>query len=81
VPVCDGQMRYREGKGRSHEFKVWNLHTKEILKLFCDTEELDNSFRLLTEMPVQPERFGCIHLGHFKIVFWPSIQNEQGHTD
>lgn len=50
-------------------FKVWDRHFEEILKLFGDTQELDNSLCLLAEMSIQPERFCGIHLGHFKIVF------------
>ena len=50
-------------------FEVWDLHVEKILQLFCDTQELNNTFCLFAEMSVQPERFRGIHLGHFEIMF------------
>ena len=57
-------------------FEVWNWHIKYIVQLSGDTQELDHAFCLLAEMSVQLERFVGIHLGYFKIAFWPSDQYE-----
>ena len=62
-------------------FEVWDWHIEKIFQLFCNPQELDNAFCLLAEMSVQLERIVSIHLGHFKIVFWPSDQCEKRDTD
>lgn len=62
------------GEKQSDVFEIWNRDVEEILQFFGNAQELDNTLCLLAEMSVQPERFASVHLGHFKIMFWPGIQ-------
>ena len=73
MPVAVGQGEGSSRERRSDVFEVWNRHFKNVFQLFGNTKELDNAFCLLAEMSIQSERFGGIHLGHFKIMFWPSF--------
>lgn len=53
----------------TYVLQVRNGNVKQILEFLRDTEEFNNTFRLLTKMSIEIQCLFGVHVGHLEVVF------------